>query len=189
MAALSGFQPTPKPTTQSPARAIGALFIGLFLVVGGFTVFGRARNEPQIAQEILRVPDAPKAEGTGRSDADDSQHAQQKGARQATNSRTEPTAADPAPQDVKPIGLLSVLSTPSGATVELDGGYIGTTPLILKHDFTKRTYRLAIMLDGFRKWERSVHPEPKLRSISVVAELEPEAKDRNRSQIRPAPPD
>lgn len=72
----------------------------------------------------------------------------------------------------KPVGLLSVLSKPSGATVELDGGYIGETPLVLRHRFEDRTYVLRILADGYEPWEKRVRPDPKLQSISVMAVME-----------------
>jgi hypothetical protein len=72
-----------------------------------------------------------------------------------------------------PVGLLSVLSKPSGATVELDGGYIGRTPLVLKHAFQNKPYRLTVRADGYLVWEKIMRPDRRLESISVMATLEP----------------
>ncbi len=67
--------------------------------------------------------------------------------------------------------LLTVISTPSGATVELDGGFIGQTPVVIRHRFEPRVYRIAILRDGYRRWEKSVRPDPNRPSVSITAVL------------------
>ena len=79
-----------------------------------------------------------------------------------------------APADAKPLGLLSVMSKPTGATIELDGGYIGKTPLVIRHQFQNRAYTIRILSDGYEPWEKSVRPSKGSGSITVLAELEPQ---------------
>ncbi|MEQ8272227.1 MAG: PEGA domain-containing protein [Deltaproteobacteria bacterium] len=69
-------------------------------------------------------------------------------------------------------GYLTVMSNPSGASVELDNGFVGTTPLVLPHAFDNRFYVLRILADGHEPWERRVRPDER-RSINVVATLAP----------------
>ncbi|MEQ9496328.1 MAG: PEGA domain-containing protein [Deltaproteobacteria bacterium] len=76
-----------------------------------------------------------------------------------------------APQP-KTKGYLTVMSNPSGASVELDNGFVGTTPLVLPHAFDNRFYVLRILADGHEPWERRVRPDER-RSINVVATLAP----------------
>lgn len=85
--------------------------------------------------------------------------------------RPFPAKVSPPPA-AKPIQLLSVISQPSGATVELDGGYIGRTPLVLKHQFEKSQYKVTILQEGYERWEKMVSPDPKLRTINVLAVLQ-----------------
>jgi hypothetical protein len=72
--------------------------------------------------------------------------------------------------------LLSVTSQPSGAAVEVDGGYVGKTPLVLRHSFERRAHRLRVLAEGHLPWERLVEPDPRLGTISVTAILEPRAE-------------
>ncbi len=79
-------------------------------------------------------------------------------------------APDTGVVETKPIGLLTVLSRPSGATVEIDGGYVGRTPLVMHHEFQNRGYAIRVLADGFAPWEKTAFPDTK-SSISVIAEL------------------
>jgi hypothetical protein len=67
-----------------------------------------------------------------------------------------------------------VISQPSGATVEIDGGVLGTTPLVLRRALDARSYRVEVSKDGFRTWTRTVSVDAENGSLSVVADLEPE---------------
>jgi hypothetical protein len=69
-----------------------------------------------------------------------------------------------------PIGLLTVLSKPTGAAVEVDGGFVGKTPLVIKHDFQNRPYQIRVLSDGYLPWEQTAYPDAKM-AISVIAEL------------------
>ena len=88
--------------------------------------------------------------------------------------RTIPDAGTKA----KPVRLLSVISTPSGATVEMDGGYIGQTPLVMKHDFKMRYYQLTVLKEGYARWETRVRPNPDLGTINVMAILKKDSDPR-----------
>jgi hypothetical protein len=64
------------------------------------------------------------------------------------------------------------MSRPLGAMVELDGGYIGKTPLVMKHVLTKREYDVRILLDGYKPWTQKVFIDPSTGSMNVMAVLE-----------------
>lgn len=81
-----------------------------------------------------------------------------------------PVAPPPPPTQAK--GYLTVMSNPSGATVELDDGFVGTTPLVMAHEFQMRAYTIRILADGHEPWERRLTPDQR-RSINVVATLAP----------------
>lgn len=72
----------------------------------------------------------------------------------------------------KPTGYLTVFSTPTGATVLLDGGYVGKTPLVLKHEFEDRIYELKLVRDDYLPWQKVVRPNRKSKSINEKAILE-----------------
>lgn len=83
-----------------------------------------------------------------------------------------PPPPDAGPAPTKPIGFLTVFSTPSGATVQLDGGYVGKTPLVLKHTFKDQVYELTILNEGYLPWTKSLRPDPDRKSINAMAVLE-----------------
>lgn len=86
-----------------------------------------------------------------------------------------PTAPAPTPADppaIRPVFLISILSTPSGATVELDGGYIGKTPLVLRHPFEKTAYRVSIANQGYRTWSQEVNVDPQKGTLTVTVTLQ-----------------
>jgi hypothetical protein len=70
----------------------------------------------------------------------------------------------------KTVGLLTVLSKPSGAAVEIDGGYVGDTPLVRRHEFQHRGYQIRVLANGYHPWEQTAYPDDKL-AINVIAEL------------------
>lgn len=84
--------------------------------------------------------------------------------------RTAPGATEPAGGS----SLVSVISQPSGATVEIDGGVLGTTPLVLRRALDARSYRVKVSKAGFRTWTRTVSVDAENGSLSVVADLEPQ---------------
>lgn len=87
---------------------------------------------------------------------------------------TPPPAPPPSPVVVKtkPPSFLTVFSTPTGATVQMDGGYVGKTPLVLKHTFEDRVYELTLLKEGYRPWKKSLRPDTERKSISAKAILE-----------------
>lgn len=75
---------------------------------------------------------------------------------------------------VKPMRLLSVMSKPSGASVELNGGYIGRTPLVMKHEISgHEPVSLRVLADGYEPWTQSVQVDPSKGTLTVRAELKP----------------
>lgn len=85
-------------------------------------------------------------------------------------------SAQAAAPEKRPLGLLSVISNPSGAAVIIDGGFVGETPLIMRHRFDKPAYTIEVALDGYLPWKRDVPVDAEQGTMSVVATLEPEAR-------------
>lgn len=84
------------------------------------------------------------------------------------------TARASAPRRSSEMSLISVVSQPSGASVEIDGGFVGTTPLVLPHALEDREYRVKVLKDGYAPWEQKVRPDPEKGSMSVMATLDAE---------------
>lgn len=149
------FSRTPLPSRSRPRMWL--VVAALVVVLVGLALYAGLRSV---------VESEPLNDGAGRTEPPS-------GAPAAKTPAAPPqVAAQPA--TTEPIRLLSVISQPSGATVELDGGYIGKTPLVLKHAFAKSTYTLTILQDGYHRWEKVVSPDPKLQTINVLAVLEKE---------------
>jgi serine protease Do len=70
-------------------------------------------------------------------------------------------------------GLVSVTSNPSGADIEVDGVFVGTTPAELPIPAGEHTIRVA--KDGFTPFERKLHVIPAAKQ-SVSPELVAESK-------------
>lgn len=66
--------------------------------------------------------------------------------------------------------LVTVISKPSGATVLIDGGYVGRTPLVKPHPLERRAYNVELVLEGYEPWSGRVWP--KQGSVNLVVELE-----------------
>ncbi len=83
-----------------------------------------------------------------------------------------PPPKEPEPPKVTPMRLLSVMSKPSGASVELDGGYIGKTPLVLKHELANnQVVQLRVLADGYQPWSQQLKVDPAKGALNVRAEL------------------
>ena len=80
----------------------------------------------------------------------------------------------------KALGLVSIMSNPSGATVRIDGGYVGRTPLVIKHPekLNSKLYHVEVLADKHEPWTKDVRPVN--GSISLVAQLEPLASNNLR---------
>ncbi|MBI2376816.1 MAG: PEGA domain-containing protein [Deltaproteobacteria bacterium] len=67
--------------------------------------------------------------------------------------------------------ILSVMSKPSGAAVEINGDFVGSTPLVLKHEFQQgRVVHVVVQADGHQRWIKDVEVDD-TGSINVFAEL------------------
>ncbi len=69
-------------------------------------------------------------------------------------------------------GMVTIMSRPLGATVEIDGSYFGKTPIVRSEQLTKRTYEVTVLLDGYKTWAQKVIIDPASASINVMAVLE-----------------
>ena len=175
MPSLSSAPGRPPPTLDDaarlPRRTVLALVLGAAAILSALFWVGQARQpvtgqpvtgQPVTGQQVTRPPPERPAQP-----------------RVASKSRPGPAPAR-APQNPKrashprpeSLGLVSVMSNPSGATVLIDGGYVGTTPLVLKHDLKPhKVYRITISAEGFEDWQRALRP--KNGSLSLVAQLSP----------------
>ena len=89
----------------------------------------------------------------------------------------------PSTPSTPPIGTITVRTQPSGATVKLDGKYIGSTPIVRK-EMQPGNYRILITKSGFNNVSRS---------LSIKAGVEsPLSFSLNRTRIvrppEPTPP-
>lgn len=66
------------------------------------------------------------------------------------------------------VGKLSVSSTPSGADIEVDGSFVGSTPSVI--DVPPGDHSVAIKKSGYRSWERKIKVTG--GSVNLSAELE-----------------
>ncbi len=84
----------------------------------------------------------------------------------------QPAALPPAPAPVSPApaqASLNINSTPSGADIELNGKFAGSTPSVLK--VNPGPYKIVVTRNGFKPWGRQVEVGTG-DSISINAELE-----------------
>ncbi|MBI4820067.1 MAG: PEGA domain-containing protein [Deltaproteobacteria bacterium] len=81
----------------------------------------------------------------------------------------EVDASEPVEATWNPI--LSVISKPSGAAVEVDGGFVGSTPLVLKHTFpVGKVVHIVVQADGHQAWSKDVQVD-ETGALSAYAEL------------------
>jgi hypothetical protein len=157
-----------KPSFLRPAIALGFV---VMLGIVGVALFFRLRAvqpEPAPLDPIAR-PD-PKAEPRPLEEATpppkpepQPQPKPQAQVRPGPSTKTAP----------KPIGLVTIISQPSGALVELDGGYIGKTPLVLRTKLDKPSYQLTLTAEGYVPWNRAVTVDLARQTLNVSAVLEP----------------
>lgn len=105
-----------------------------------------------------------------------------KPAESAPNRQNQPNT--PAPPAEKPLSLVSVLSQPSGASVEIDGGYLGDTPLVQRHKLhLGQRYQVVVRKKGYEEWQEEVQVDPQTGSLSLsVSLVKEEPKRRRRSR-------
>ena len=154
----------PRKTGTTPR--VGLLIGGLLVVLLGLGLYLQLQRAPSNVQP---APQPRETETARDPKPDPNPQNPPKGRNGRTPSPNSAEQASP-----RPIQLLSVISQPSGATVELDGGYIGQTPLVLKHEFAKSQYTLTILQEGYQRWEKVVSPDPRLHTINVLAVLQKE---------------
>ena len=67
---------------------------------------------------------------------------------------------------------LQVTSTPDGADIEIDGGFVGNTPSTM--GVAPGQHQLSVKKSGFKPWERKITVSS--GQVNVNALLEPESK-------------
>jgi hypothetical protein len=98
--------------------------------------------------------------------------------RPPTGGPTGPTAPSGAhaPKPKAAVPMLSIMSTPLGAVVEVDGVVAGKTPLVIPTPFKDpRTLRIRLNLEGYRRWEQDVSPSEAGHYVAN-ARLEPRSR-------------
>jgi len=85
-------------------------------------------------------------------------------------------------REIPPIGSLRVATTPAGATVQMDGDGVGTTPLTVEQ-VAAGEHRLVVSLEGYKTVQRTVDVR-RQRGADVELQLE---KDFRRIQITSTP--
>jgi len=86
---------------------------------------------------------------------------------------TQPSSAQPAttPQGTTDASAeLNVTSTPSGAEIQLDGTFVGTTPTVI--GISSGDHVITIAKKGYKSWERKI--KVSTGRIGIAAELEAE---------------
>jgi hypothetical protein len=94
-----------------------------------------------------------------------------------------PTASTGQESAPRTISVLRIRTTPPGASVQLDGSVVGTSPLALS-DLSPGTYRLAFQKEGYQAVERTLTVPP--RGSTVVQETLPPAPAVVELRVRPS---
>lgn len=88
----------------------------------------------------------------------------------------EKPAAAPAPQVMQVaesnVTKISVASTPAGADIEVDGGFVGNTPSTI--DVSVGEHTVTVSKNGYKNWERKLKANG--GNVNLNVELEAEAK-------------
>jgi hypothetical protein len=143
----SGTAPVP---TASRRGSWATLMFGVTVALG-VAVLARGRSRPAAPEEASPVTGLARGTAT------------------ATRASGIRLGSDPSR---KPVGLLTVISQPSGATVELDGERIGITPLVVRRTFDRDYHEVRVTAAGYQPWQRTVVPDTSRSGISLSAELE-----------------
>jgi PEGA domain len=91
---------------------------------------------------------------------------------QLGGSSQTPSSTSMTGQDQKSSAQLEITSTPSGAEVEIDGNFVGSTPSSV--GITAGQHEIVVKKKGFDTWEKKVSVST--GNINVNAELSPNAK-------------
>ena len=156
------------PARRSRRGALIALAV-LFLLAGGGAAFLLTRGEKSSGSDR---PD-PRAAAAGRPSATGGAAAGAAGG----------AAFDGASDASTPARIVSVKTRPAGARVELDGIYLGTTPLDIKAPHAAGPTPLVIEAKGFRAIERTVQGN---EDVVLSLALEPAKQAAKPSTKRPA---
>jgi hypothetical protein len=72
--------------------------------------------------------------------------------------RVEPPAQpqQPSKPERAAVPMVSILSTPPGAAVEINGLVRGKTPLIMPSPSVERSISVRVMLDGYKRWDQEI---------------------------------
>jgi hypothetical protein len=82
-----------------------------------------------------------------------------------------PTPLIPTPTTTPTTGSISVSSSPSGASIYLDGSYKGTTPMTIKN-VEAGSYTITLKYAGYQDWSQNIYVVAE-QTIPVSASLTP----------------
>jgi hypothetical protein len=166
-ARLEAEQQAPQPPTE-PVKLKSNFPLGTVIAIGILLAIGLAWS--------LRTPE-PKAEPRlVQANRDPAPAPAPSGDKAAAVPPTPPPAPTDEQAPSSPRRLMTILSRPSGANVEIDGSLAGKTPLVLEHAFEpNKTAHVVVIEDGYKRWESDVAADP-TGSVNVMAVLEPAPK-------------
>ena len=67
---------------------------------------------------------------------------------------------------------ISVISTPAGADIEVDGGFVGNTPSVI--EVASGEHAITVSKNGYKSWERKLKANG--GNVNLNVELEAQAK-------------
>jgi len=88
------------------------------------------------------------------------------------NRATQPTtiaSSVPSPPSSVPVARISIVSTPDGCDIELDGNFVGNTPSDLQ--LAEGDHTIAVKKSGFKDWQRTIKVSAG-SNVRLNAELE-----------------
>ena len=198
----------PAAPRRSPVALVAMFVAGIAIgVLGAYALWGRAPQAPasspgaaatsgsaapsapqaasrEFSEQAVTPPAAPKATDTSaaaRSAGSTPAAAPpDRGSRPAD--REPPTAAKPAPAPSS--GTLVVRSTPSGASVTVNGQWRGRTPLTLNR-LTFRRYDVRVVQPGYASANEAVALSAEAPTRALSLRLQPEAAARDTGPAAP----
>jgi eukaryotic-like serine/threonine-protein kinase len=165
------------PARRSRRGAIIALAV-LFLLAGGGTAFLLTRGDKSggAATPDQRATASPQPSATGGTAAG------------TATGASGGAAIDSASDGSAPARTVSVKTRPAGARVELDGIYLGNTPLDIKAPYTAGPTPLVIEAKGFRPIERTVQGNEDVVLSLALEPAKQAAKPSTKRPVKQEPP-
>jgi hypothetical protein len=97
---------------------------------------------------------------------------------EATKSQPGATATAGTQNQASTNAEVEVASTPSGADIELDGSFVGSTPSII--GVPGGDHVISVKKNGYKPWERKI--KSSTRKVNIAADLEADVKREQRTE-------